>query len=83
MLSMKPCALSSAITSGPVVEPLAVEREPEVDDVGAGVAVVGRRRDDLLAIEVRDVVDLGEDADVARAVARARVGLAEEAPAGA
>ena len=62
----------------PLLEPVAVEREPEVDDVGAGVAVVARRRDDPLAIEVRDVVDLGEHADVTRAVARARVGLAEE-----
>ena len=62
----------------PFLEPVAVEREPEVDDVGAGVAVVARRLDDLLAVEVRDVVDLGEHADVARAVARARVGLAEE-----
>ena len=61
-----------------LVEPVAVEREPEVDDVGAGVAVVARRRDDPLAVEARDVVDLGEHADVARAVARARVGLPEE-----
>jgi hypothetical protein len=60
------------------VEPVAVEREPEVDDVGAGVAVVARRLEDPLALEVRDVVDLGEDPDVARAVARPRVGLAEE-----
>ena len=62
----------------PVVEPVAVEREAEVDDVGAGVAVVLGRLDDPLAVEVGDVVDLGEDPDVARAVARPRVGLAEE-----
>ena len=61
-----------------LVEPVAVERQAEVDHVGAGVAVVARRLDDLLAVEARDVVDLGEDADVARAVARACVGLAEE-----
>ena len=61
-----------------LVEPGRVERQPEVDDVGAGVAVVGRRRDDLLAVEPLHAVDLGEHADVARAVARARVGLSEE-----
>jgi hypothetical protein len=62
----------------PVVEPGAIQREPEVDDVGAGVAVVARPLDDPLAVEVGHVVDLREHADVARAVARARVGLAEE-----
>src|SRR5215212_5035031 len=53
----------------PLLEPGPVEREPEIDDVGAGVAVVARHLGDPLAVEVRDVVDLGEDADVARAVA--------------
>ena len=62
----------------PLVEPVRLERQPEVDDVGAGVAVVARRRDDLLAVEPLHAVDLGEHADVAPAVARARVGLAEE-----
>ena len=78
MLSVKPRALQVADHLRPFLEPVAVEREPEVDDVGAGVAVVGRRLDDALAVEVRNVVDLGEHADVARPVARARVGLAEE-----
>ena len=64
--------------AGPLVEPVAVQREPEVDDVGAGVAVVARRLDDPLAGQAPDVVDLGEHADVARAVARAGVGLPEE-----
>jgi hypothetical protein len=60
------------------VEPVAVKRQPEVDDVRAGVAVVARRLDDPLAVQTRDVVDLGEHTDVARAVARAGVGLSEE-----
>ncbi len=68
---------------GPLVEPVAVEREPEVDDVGAGVAVVLGDREDLVAVEARDVVDLGEDADVALAVARPRVVLPEPRSAGA
>ena len=63
----------------PVVEPVAAEREPEVDHVRAGVAVVLGEREDLVAIQARDVVDLGEHADVALAVARARVGLPEPA----
>jgi hypothetical protein len=60
-----------------LVEPIAAEREAEVDHVGAGVAVVPGHRQDLVAIQPRDVVDLGEHADVALAVVRARVGLAE------
>ena len=63
----------------PVAEPVAAEREPEVDHVRAGVAVVPGQLQDAVAIQARDVVDLGEHADVALAVARARVGLPEPA----
>ena len=77
MLSSKPASRSSAITRRPLVEPVAAEREPEVDHVRARVAVVLGEREDAVAVEARDVVDLGEHADVALSVARARVGLAE------
>ncbi len=50
------------------VAELPVERAPEVDDVGAARAVVLREAHDLLAREIRHVVDLGEDPDVVRAV---------------
>ena len=52
---------------GDVVE-LPVERAAEVDDVGAALPVVLRRAHDLLAGQVRHVVDLGEDPDVVGAV---------------
>ena len=47
---------------------LLVERAAEVDDVGAARLEVFRLPEDLLPREVRDVVDLGEDADVVATV---------------
>jgi hypothetical protein len=64
---------------GALVEPAALEREAEVDHVGAGVAVVAGELEDLVPAQPRDVVDLREHADVAGAVAGAGVGLPEPA----
>jgi hypothetical protein len=63
----------------PLAQPVAAEREPEVDHVGAGVAVVLGHLEDAVAVQARHVVDLGEHADVALSVARACIGLPKPA----